>query len=76
MQSSVENMQFSTEATIIFDGLIALIMVRDGQLEAVHRLIDAQQAKIDRLMFEYCPDDMTEEQKETWGQHQVPVATP
>jgi len=27
----------------------------------------ALQAKIDRLMLEYCPDEMTEEQRENWG---------
>lgn len=30
----------------------------------------ALQAKLDRLMFEYCPEDMTAEQVETWEKHQ------
>ena len=30
----------------------------------------ALQAKLDRLMFEYCPEDMTAEQVETWAKHQ------
>lgn len=30
----------------------------------------ALQAKIDRLMLEYCPDEMTEEQLENWGMAQ------
>lgn len=34
--------------------------------------IDAQQAKIDRLMAEYCPDEMTPEQVEEWERYQVP----
>ena len=29
------------------------------------------QAKIDALMLEYCPDEMTEEQMDNWGKHQV-----
>lgn len=28
---------------------------------------DANQAKIDALMFEYCPDEMTDEQKHQWA---------
>lgn len=28
---------------------------------------DANQAKIDALMFEYCPDEMTDEQKHKWA---------
>ena len=33
---------------------------------------DALQCKIDNLMLEYCPDEMTKEQIENWGKHQVP----
>lgn len=37
-----------------------------------------QQAKIDRLMIEYCPDEMTKEQLLEWAKHQrvarVPVS--
>jgi len=29
------------------------------------------QAKIDELMLEYCPEDMTESQLKTWGENQV-----
>lgn len=35
--------------------------------------IASLQAKIDELMLEYCPEDMTEEQLEAWGKAQVPV---
>lgn len=31
----------------------------------------ALQAKIDQLMLEYCPEEMTPEQIEDWGKHQV-----
>ena len=43
----------------------------------LQRLADAEaqlaskQAKIDALMFEYCPDEMTDEQVEEWCRHQV-----
>ena len=30
----------------------------------------AQQATIDRLMLEYCPNEMTQEQKDEWASHQ------
>lgn len=30
----------------------------------------AMQAQIDRLMLEYCPEEMTPEQVENWGRHQ------
>jgi hypothetical protein len=33
----------------------------------------AQQAKIDALMLEYCPDEMTEDQVANWERHQVPA---
>ena len=32
--------------------------------------IDRLQAKIDMLMLEYCPDEMTPEQIENWDNHQ------
>lgn len=31
------------------------------------------EAKIDALMFEYCPEEMTEEQIARWKKHQRPV---
>lgn len=37
-----------------------------------HSDLQALQAKIDWLMLEYCPDEMTPEQIEEWGKHQVP----
>ena len=38
-----------------------------GELE---RDAAAKQAHIDRLMLEYCPDEMTSEQTEEWKRHQ------
>jgi len=35
--------------------------------------IDSLQAKIDSLMLEYCPDEMTEDQIANWGKHQRAV---
>lgn len=36
--------------------------------------IASLQAKIDALMLEYCPDEMTVEQKAEWAAHQKPAA--
>lgn len=33
----------------------------------------AKQARIDELMLEYCPNEMTEEQLEEWSKHQRTV---
>lgn len=33
--------------------------------------VEAQQAKIDSLMLEYCPNEMTKEQIKNWEKHQV-----
>ena len=36
--------------------------------------LESLQCKIDALMLEYCPDEMTEEQKVEWARHQQPVS--
>jgi hypothetical protein len=36
---------------------------------------ESLQAKVDALMLEYCPEEMTPEQKANWAAHQV-AATP
>lgn len=38
--------------------------------EKAERESAAKQAQIDRLMLEFCPDEMTEEQCKTWAEHQ------
>lgn len=35
--------------------------------------LDAKQARIDALMLEFCPGEMTAEQIDEWGAHQHPV---
>ncbi|MBU8921765.1 MAG: ead/Ea22-like family protein [Bacteroidales bacterium] len=39
-------------------------------IERLNRL-DSQQAKIDRLMLEHCPDEMTDRQLREWAESQV-----
>jgi len=45
------------------------------QISLQERRINHLQAKIDELMLEYCPDEMTEEQMENWGKHQQPSSS-
>lgn len=42
--------------------------------EERNREVMALQAKIDELMLEYCPDEMTEDQIAEWALHQKPVS--
>ena len=42
--------------------------------EQYRRQLAEKQAEIDRLMLEFCPEKMTQEQKETWASHQKPAA--
>lgn len=35
--------------------------------------VQAKQAEIDRLMLEFCPDEMTPEQVDEWNRHQRPT---
>jgi hypothetical protein len=44
--------------------------------EQLQREVNAKQAHIDRLMLEYCPDEMTPEQIENWKRHQVAAPKP
>jgi hypothetical protein len=44
-----------------------------AEVEALRAQVGAKQAEIDRLMLEYCPDEMTPEQVAEWGKHQRPV---
>jgi hypothetical protein len=43
--------------------------VRQGT-DALMSELDARQAKIDALMLEFCPDEMTADQLENWKRHQ------
>ena len=56
---------------------IGTVMDKNGTWDSVHealawyrRELDAKQAVIDRLMLEFCPGDMTDEQWEEWAKHQ------
>lgn len=47
-----------------------------AELAAAKRDARAKQAKIDALMLEWCPDEMTPEQLEEWGNRQQVAAQP
>lgn len=42
-----------------------------AELDAARRDAEAKQARIDALMLEHCPDEMTDEQVASWGDAQV-----
>ena len=50
------------------DEVAALVMKVDADIE-----IERLQARIDALMLEYCPDEMTPEQIAEWERHQQAV---
>jgi hypothetical protein len=52
------------------DKYITIPRERLEALEAAKAERDALQARIDALMLEYCPEEMTEEQLKTWKENQ------
>ena len=65
----VANYLDSLEKQIESDsGLIDKLRQQNAELTAQ---LEAAQAKIDSLMQEYCPDEMTPEQKKVWADNQV-----
>jgi hypothetical protein len=46
----------------------------EEQLDKAHAALAAKQSEIDRLMLEYCPEEMSDTQKAEWARHQTPVA--
>ena len=42
--------------------------------EERNRQVMALKCQIDALMLEYCPDEMTDDQKAEWARHQQPVS--
>lgn len=40
------------------------------RIKELEMTIEAMQAKIDSLMLEYCPEEMTEGQMANWAEHQ------
>lgn len=45
-----------------------------NRLESLRKQFAECKARIDALMLEYCPDEMTPEQIKEWGRNQRPVS--
>lgn len=63
-----------------FVAVIIIVIAMDTEIAELYELalnqartIRAKQAEIDRLMLEYCPDEMTPEQIAEWGANQKPI---
>ena len=75
-----QHMNAMTAEDLHSKGDIAIELAwRDKQIDKLDKIIngllaslDVQQAKIDRLMLEYCPEEMTKEQKENYERCQRP----
>ena len=52
----------------------AMLDVWKAAAEYSARFADEKQSKIDALMLEFCPEEMTAEQKDNWARHQQPVS--
>lgn len=76
---SVDGMAHQSAIDIIIDlekELAACSSAFDKQQKQLDRSaeqISSKQAQIDRLMMEYCPEEMSPEQKAEWARHQQPV---
>ena len=51
----------------------AQLAALQAENERLRKENGVKQARIDSLMLEYCPDEMSTEQLKTWGEHQVPA---
>lgn len=59
---------FATKEDLIFENLRLRVELAECKRDAA-----SKQAKIDELMLEFCPDEMTDEQITEWAKHQVPA---
>lgn len=48
---------------------------QDEAVKLLQKELASKQAKIDSLMLEYCPDEMTVEQTDEWARHQKPAGS-
>ena len=68
--------QLERELAVRNSEIEALIQSKNWGIEEINRLkirLAAKQAKIDRLMIEHCPEEMTDEQRAEWARHQKPA---
>jgi hypothetical protein len=77
MSSARKRASLAKANTAIF-ALRQRLMLAEHQASILEQLVkeftrryDDLQARLDALMLEYCPDEMTEEQLANWGRHQT-----
>lgn len=80
MNSHAEICESLDDAIVLLQGVAGPIALSElhrakAFIEQQARRIAAQQAKIDSLMLEYCPDEMTPEQIATWDDSQIAALT-
>lgn len=73
IESIFQYCDVTPDAEITAMSIAVLLTGMPDVLDEVIALLHSQQAKIDWLMLEYCPDEMTQEQKENWAAHQKPA---
>lgn len=61
------------EALIVQSPSLALQRAAMDEIARLDKLVVHKQHIIDKLMLEYCPNDMTAEQLEEYARHQKPV---
>lgn len=65
---------FYAESSLWFDRKLAeAVEEAADEIELLCAQVDALQARVDALMLEFCPDEMTDAQKENWARHQRPA---
>lgn len=52
---------------------IKRLRAESAENERLRTQVDVLQAKVDALMLEFCPDEMSEAQLENWARHQQPA---
>jgi len=67
----LDQLNVNRESEYIGNIELSLIGRVNTYTEQIRKDKAALQSKIDSLMLEYCPDEMTEEQIENWEKHQV-----
>lgn len=66
-EDSANSIAHSADEEITIRAIVRALTVADNYKHAMH----AKQAKIDSLMQEYCPGEMTKAQRDEWAAHQV-----
>lgn len=57
----------------LFDDFCDSLATEFNKCRELKEQLGAKQAEIDRLMLEFCPQEMTEQQLETWKRNQMPI---